>query len=175
MQPTSPQPPASAEPADAPSTPVPEATPCAPPASESAGATPDAQPDTATRRNTPAQSVEPLRRHGRNTRHLSTVLIYAVLAAAWIYGSDGLLALILPDPELLTQLSLLKGWLFVAVTSYALYRVLKSGDTPDRPKLLSAAGQRGLPGSATRPDTTPDVAPASEFRRVLFRSHVVCG
>ena len=90
------------------------------------------------------------------------VLIYAVLAAAWIYGSDGLLALILPDPELLTQLSLLKGWLFVAVTSYALYRVLKSGDTPDRPKLLSAAGQRGLPGSATRPDTTPDVAPASD-------------
>ncbi|MEY2689915.1 MAG: hypothetical protein RL375_4115 [Pseudomonadota bacterium] len=96
-------------------------------------------------------SPAPGRPPGR--RHLLVVLTYAVLAAAWIYGSDALLALVVPDPGALTELSMLKGWLFVALTSFALYRLLRrveaSAPTPavttDRSELLALPDNPTLP------------------------------
>lgn len=51
---------------------------------------------------------------------------YAVFAALWIGFSDGGLRLLLTDPELLASVSMLKGWLFVVVTTVLLYGFLKT-------------------------------------------------
>ncbi len=47
--------------------------------------------------------------------------LYAVAAGLWILFSDRLLFLLAPDQEVISALSLYKGWAFVAVTSYLLY------------------------------------------------------
>jgi PAS domain S-box-containing protein len=60
--------------------------------------------------------------HGN--RPFRWALLYAALAALWIYGSDSLLSALVNDATTLAQLSVLKGWLFVTVTSVALYRIL---------------------------------------------------
>lgn len=48
-------------------------------------------------------------------------LIYALVAALWIAGSDHLLATLVRDPGRLTQLQTYKGWAFVAVTATLLF------------------------------------------------------
>lgn len=53
------------------------------------------------------------------------VLIYAVFASLWILFSDRTVALLLRDPAAITLVSMLKGWLFVAVTAFILYRLIK--------------------------------------------------
>ncbi len=64
--------------------------------------------------------------HNKNKRLSSStiVLIYALFAAIWIAASDKLLALIISDHEMMTVLSIGKGFLFVAITSLALYLLL---------------------------------------------------
>ncbi len=52
-------------------------------------------------------------------RHIA--LAYALGAALWIAGSDAALHAIVPEPELRAQFSLVKGFLFVAVTTGLLY------------------------------------------------------
>jgi PAS domain S-box-containing protein len=49
------------------------------------------------------------------------VLLYAAFAALWILLSDEAVAWLFPDRESLIQASMVKGWLFVAVTSLLLY------------------------------------------------------
>ena len=56
---------------------------------------------------------------------LRIALLYAVFAALWILGSDGLLAFLVADPAMLTQLSMLKGWAFVAITATLLYASIR--------------------------------------------------
>ena len=51
---------------------------------------------------------------------LRTALIYAVVSALWILVSDWPLKL-LEDPLLIQQVSMLKGWFFVGVTTILLY------------------------------------------------------
>ncbi|MEX8519429.1 MAG: PAS domain-containing protein [Leptothrix sp. (in: b-proteobacteria)] len=53
------------------------------------------------------------------------VLLYAVFGAVWILGSDGLLAMLVSDPVLASQLSVLKGWLYVGLTSVLLYGLMR--------------------------------------------------
>ncbi len=53
------------------------------------------------------------------------VLLYAALAALWIAGSDALLFLLIPAPEEVQEISLYKGFGFVAVTSFFLYLILR--------------------------------------------------
>ncbi len=53
------------------------------------------------------------------------VLLYAALAAFWIAGSDALLFLFVSDPQVLRDISLYKGFGFVAVTSFFLYLTLR--------------------------------------------------
>ncbi|WP_161794796.1 PAS domain-containing protein [Desulfonatronum thioautotrophicum] len=54
-----------------------------------------------------------------------TVIIYVLVAGAWIAFSDYLLAMVVDDPDLLTRLQTYKGWLFVLVTAVLLYFVLR--------------------------------------------------
>lgn len=52
---------------------------------------------------------------------LSIVLVYAAFSALWILLSDKAVALLFKDPAELSSAGTLKGWLFVAVTSFLLY------------------------------------------------------
>jgi PAS domain S-box-containing protein len=57
---------------------------------------------------------------GRQTA-LKVTLIYCLISGLWILSSDRLLRLFVTDPELLTSISIVKGWLFVIVTTALLY------------------------------------------------------
>jgi hypothetical protein len=52
---------------------------------------------------------------------LRIVLIYAVFAALWILFSDAAVEVMFTKPAQLVRASMIKGWLFVAVTSIILY------------------------------------------------------
>ena len=56
---------------------------------------------------------------------LGVVLIYAAFAALWILLSDRAVQLLLRDPAQMTLASMLKGWLFVLLTSLLLYGLLR--------------------------------------------------
>jgi len=77
-------------------------------------------------RTTPTTPVTPPPLFQRLPRASRIALGYAVFAALWIGFSDGLLRLMLTDPELLASVSMLKGWLFVVVTTVLLYGFLKT-------------------------------------------------
>jgi PAS domain S-box-containing protein len=53
------------------------------------------------------------------------VLIYAVFASLWILLSDKIVVWLFTDPAQISLASTLKGWLFVAVTSLLLYKLLQ--------------------------------------------------
>ena len=63
--------------------------------------------------------VLPPRRH-----ILWVVLVYALLATLWIYGSDRALEVLVADAQQRGTLALYKGWLFVIVSSSLLYWLL---------------------------------------------------
>ncbi|MDK9726008.1 MAG: PAS domain-containing protein [Sterolibacteriaceae bacterium MAG5] len=65
----------------------------------------------------PAVNGQPV----RSVRALTIVLVYAALSALWILLSDKAVALLFPEPAELSRVSTLKGWFFVAVTSFLLY------------------------------------------------------
>lgn len=86
----------------------------------------------------------------QDTSALRIVLIYASFAALWILLSDKLVGTLLSDPFHIQLASMLKGWLFVAITSLLLYSLIRkrrrgatvgAGDTPNsrRGGLLLAA------------------------------------
>jgi putative nucleotidyltransferase with HDIG domain len=52
--------------------------------------------------------------------------IYAGVSALWIFLSDGLVTTFARDPEVITAISMYKGWGFVLVTSIMLFFLLKS-------------------------------------------------
>ncbi len=56
---------------------------------------------------------------------LRIAVIYAVFAALWILLSDQLVHALFTDPEQIVRVSLLKGWLFVAVTTVLLYGLVR--------------------------------------------------
>ena len=53
------------------------------------------------------------------------VLVYAVFAGLWILLSDKAVAALFSDPATITRISMIKGWLFVAVTSLLLYGLIR--------------------------------------------------
>lgn len=53
------------------------------------------------------------------------VLIYAVFASLWILFSDAAVEIMFPNPAQLVRASMIKGWLFVAVTSALLYGLVR--------------------------------------------------
>ncbi len=52
---------------------------------------------------------------------LQVVLLYALFAGAWILLSDKAVEAMFNDPEQIIRISMIKGWLFVAVTTVLLY------------------------------------------------------
>jgi PAS domain S-box-containing protein len=52
---------------------------------------------------------------------LKVTLIYSLISGLWILLSDRLLGLLVTDQELLTSISIMKGWGFVIVTAALLY------------------------------------------------------
>lgn len=62
-------------------------------------------------------------------KHLANniVLIYAFFSSIWIVYSDRLLAVFTSNPQQLTQLQTLKGWVFILITSGLLYVLVRRG------------------------------------------------
>lgn len=56
---------------------------------------------------------------------LRLTLTYALFAALWILFSDQALGVLFADPATIVRVSLIKGWLFVAVTSALLFVLLR--------------------------------------------------
>ncbi|MGZ5581083.1 MAG: PAS domain-containing protein [Methylobacter sp.] len=56
---------------------------------------------------------------------LAIVLVYAMFAAGWILLSDKLVEMIFTDPNKIILVSMLKGWLYVGVTSLLLYGLMQ--------------------------------------------------
>lgn len=52
------------------------------------------------------------------------VAIYAFFASVWILASDSAVESFTKDPRLMTTLSVIKGWLFVLLTSLLLYQLI---------------------------------------------------
>lgn|GEM_PF-3785856 len=52
---------------------------------------------------------------------MRTVLPYTFFSLLWIWGSDEALIVLTRDPELLSRISMYKGWAFVVVTSLLLF------------------------------------------------------
>lgn len=55
---------------------------------------------------------------------LGITVIYAVVSGSWIAFSDRLLAVLITDPNLYTQLQTGKGWVFVAASSTLMYLLI---------------------------------------------------
>jgi diguanylate cyclase (GGDEF)-like protein/PAS domain S-box-containing protein len=81
------------------------------------------------------------------------VVIYALLATLWVGASDWVLMQLIDDPVLHTRIGMVKGILFVVVTSGLLFLLIKGGSTlseaghesdaaapSQRPLLLTLAG-----------------------------------
>ncbi|MGZ8222355.1 MAG: PAS domain-containing protein [Methylobacter sp.] len=56
---------------------------------------------------------------------LSIVLIYALFGAGWILLSDKWVQLVFSDPHQIILVSIVKGWLFVGMTSLLLYSLMQ--------------------------------------------------
>jgi len=80
---------------------------------------------------------------------LSIVLAYACFASLWILLSDKAVALLFSDPEKITLVSTLKGWLFVAITSLLLYILIR--------RLLKSAGAQFTPVGSLRSLLVPGI------------------
>ncbi len=61
----------------------------------------------------------------RRVSVLGVVLGYAIFAALWILLSDNVLVAFIHEPATLALASMIKGWLFVAVTAFLLFLVLR--------------------------------------------------
>ena len=93
---------------------------------------------------------------------LQPVLVYAIASALWILCSDWLVTLLVRDRGLVGQVSVMKGWVFVALTSALLYRLLRrrekaadvSGGKPEAEGDVGAFGiSLGIAGIVIAPLT----------------------
>jgi len=57
---------------------------------------------------------------------LRTSLLYALIAAVWILVSDKLVVAFFSDSHIIGQISMYKGWAFVAITALLLYLALRA-------------------------------------------------
>lgn len=106
---------------------------------------------------------------------LRVALIYAVFAALWILLSDQAVGLIFQDPVTMMQASMIKGWLFVAVTGLLLYvlvgrLVRQLQEAHRRQTSLMSEKQRSLDLLAAISDHSEDAIFAKDLngRYILF-------
>ena len=57
-------------------------------------------------------------------------LLYALFAALWILGSDWLVSVLVADRRLATEISFIKGWVFVGITAVLFYAVASRKSEP---------------------------------------------
>ncbi len=81
--------------------------------------------DHSTARSMADGSPDAAEQRGRAHSIARIVFAYAAFSALWILASDGLLALFVSDRHLLSQIGLIKGWAFVAVTSALLWTLMR--------------------------------------------------
>jgi len=55
---------------------------------------------------------------------LNVVLVYAIFAASWILLSDKTVEWLFSDPAQITTVSIVKGWLYIGITSLLLYSLM---------------------------------------------------
>ncbi|TXH86721.1 MAG: EAL domain-containing protein [Rhodoferax sp.] len=82
-------------------------------------------------RDTPVKSFRdsepPYSAEGDTTKEaLKLVAVYATFASLWILFSDQIVAMLFTDPQAITTASMIKGWLFVAVTATLLFGLTKN-------------------------------------------------
>lgn len=53
------------------------------------------------------------------------VIPYLLFSALWVLGSDLLVDALISNPQVRTQVSIIKGWVFVAATAFVIYLLLK--------------------------------------------------
>lgn len=106
---------------------------------------------------------------------LRIALIYMAFAALWILLSDQAVGLIFSDPQLMTQASMIKGWLFVLVTGLLLYALVNRlvrqiEDAHGREKQILVDRQNTLDLLAVISDHSQDAifAKDREGRYMLF-------
>jgi len=75
---------------------------------------------------------------------LAIVLVYAVFAACWILLSDKWVQILFNDPSQIILASMLKGWLFVGVTSLLLYGLMLRWIGGNTTSAALPAGSHGL-------------------------------
>lgn len=75
---------------------------------------------------------------------LAIVLAYAVFAACWILLSDKWVQILFNDPNQIILAGMLKGWLFVGVTSLLLYGLMLRWIGGDTRSTALPAGSHGL-------------------------------
>jgi two-component system sensor histidine kinase/response regulator len=106
---------------------------------------------------------------------LKVVLLYALFAGAWILLSDKAVEAMFKDPAQIIRISMIKGWLFVAVTTLLLYvlvlRLVGKIEAAHRQELAAAEDGRRtsrlLDALATSSDDAI-FAKDTEGRYVLF-------
>ena len=106
---------------------------------------------------------------------LNVVLGYLIVSGLWILLSDQALEMLTPEGAVRTRLSILKGWFFVAITTAALYllmRRLVSGtvDVLEREMRLQVERRQAvaLLDSFVNSSSDPMFAKDTEGRYVLF-------
>jgi PAS domain S-box-containing protein len=67
--------------------------------------------------------------------------LYAVAGWLWIAFSDAALGMLVHDPEAMTRIAIVKGWIYVAVTAFILYLLILRFE---RTSLLRESGYRAL-------------------------------
>ncbi|MFZ2162484.1 MAG: EAL domain-containing protein [Sideroxyarcus sp.] len=71
-------------------------------------------------------------------------LLYAAFAGLWIFASDKLLELAVPDPALIMRISVFKGFAFVLITTWLLYLLMKTSVTKVIPAASTDTAKDGL-------------------------------
>jgi PAS domain S-box-containing protein len=66
---------------------------------------------------------------------------YAVAGGLWIAFSDAVLGMLVHDPEVMTRIAMVKGWVYVAVTAFILYLLILRFE---RTSLERESGYRAL-------------------------------
>ena len=68
---------------------------------------------------------------------LRIAAIYAVIGGLWIVFSDSVLSMLVTDPEMITRLSMYKGWAYVLVTAVLLHGMIRQYVSGRRQTLLA--------------------------------------
>jgi PAS domain S-box-containing protein len=104
----------------------------------------------------------------RNTI-LTVVLGYAVFGALWILVSDRVVEGLLSDPAMVTLASTLKGWVFIAITSLLLYRVMQrpAASTPPLAPQLAPQQAYSAGTTAAAPDAVANTVSQSPRKSLL--------